>query len=174
MSQKKYFTNFQRYLHDCSPRIKKCYFKSPCDFKTASFCRSDTYGSPCSLEQHYSKLLGTLNIVDCLETVDMVLQICRHLNFHTCSVHIACGLRLGATLCHPHECNCDKMVESNGRHGLQCKQARGRKMRHKEVNKLIRHGLDQDKIPSTLEPIGLSKRGDKNKTGWLNLSNLEK
>jgi hypothetical protein len=33
-------------------------------------------------------------------------------------VHIACGLRLGATLCHPHECNCGEMVASNGRHGF--------------------------------------------------------
>jgi hypothetical protein len=76
------------------------------------------------------------------------------------SVHIACGLRLGATLCHPHECNCGEMVDSNGRHGLKCKQARGRKMRHDEVNKLLKRGLDQAKIPSTLEPIGLSRKGD--------------
>ena len=40
-------------------------------------------------------------------------------------------------------------------------------MRHKEVNKLIRHGLDQDKIPSTLEPIGLSRRGDKKRKDGL-------
>ena len=32
-------------------------------------------------------------------------------------------------------------------------------MRHEEVNKLIKRGLDQAKISSTLEPIGLS-RGD--------------
>ena len=76
------------------------------------------------------------------------------------SVHIACGLRLGATLCHPHECNCGEMVDSNGRHGLKCKQARGRKTRHDEVNKLLKRGLDQAKFPSTLEPIGLSRKGD--------------
>ena len=81
-------------------------------------------------------------------------------------VHIACGLRLGATLCHPHECNCGEMVESNGRHGLKCKHAVGRKTRHEEVNKLLKLGLDQAKSPSTLEPIGISRR--------LNLYYLEK
>ena len=46
------------------------------------------------------------------------------------SIHIACGLRLGATLCHPHECKCGEIVEPNGRHGLKCKRATGRKTRH--------------------------------------------
>ena len=77
------------------------------------------------------------------------------------AVHIACGLRLGTTLCHPHEYNCGEMVESNGRHGLKCKQAHGRKTRHEEVNKLLKLGLDQAKSPSTLEPIGLSRKGDR-------------
>ena len=51
------------------------------------------------------------------------------------------------------------MVESNRRHGLKCKHAVGRKMRHEEVNKLLKLGLDQAKSPSTLEPIGLSRKG---------------
>ena len=33
-------------------------------------------------------------------------------------------------------------------------------MRHDEVNKLLKRGLDQAKFPSTLEPIGLSRKGD--------------
>jgi hypothetical protein len=33
-------------------------------------------------------------------------------------------------------------------------------MRHEEVNKLLKRGLDHGKIPSTLEPIGLSRKGD--------------
>ena len=78
-----------------------------------------------------------------------------------------CRLCLGTTLCHPHECNCGEMVESNGRHGLKCKQARGRKMRHEEVNKLLKRGLHQAKIPSTLEPIGLSRNGDKKRSDGL-------
>jgi tRNA(Ile2) C34 agmatinyltransferase TiaS len=38
------------------------------------------------------------------------------------------------------------MVDSNGRQGLKCKQARGQKMKHEEVNKLLKRGLDQAKI----------------------------
>ena len=76
------------------------------------------------------------------------------------SLHIACGLRLCSTLCHPHECKCDDIVEPNGRHGLACKKSRGRKMRHEDVNKLIKRGLDKAKLPSTLEPVGLSRKGD--------------
>ena len=52
------------------------------------------------------------------------------------------------------------MVEPNGRHGLKCKSARGWKVRHDEVNLLIKQGLDQGKLPSTLEPIGLSRKGN--------------
>ena len=77
------------------------------------------------------------------------------------SVHIASRVRLGATLCHPHECKCGKIVEPNGRHRLKCKYATGWKTRHKEVNKLIKLALDQAKFPSTLEPIGLSRKGDR-------------
>ena len=33
-------------------------------------------------------------------------------------------------------------------------------MRHEEVNKLIKRGLDQAKITATLEPKGLSREGD--------------
>ena len=36
-------------------------------------------------------------------------------------------LRLGATLCDPHECNFGEIAESNGKHGLKCKQATGQK-----------------------------------------------
>ena len=59
------------------------------------------------------------------------------------------------------------MVESNGRHGLKCKQAHGRKTRHEEVNKLLKLGLDQAKSPSTLEPIGLSRKGDRRRPDGL-------
>ena len=49
------------------------------------------------------------------------------------------------------------MVEPNGRHGLACKKQLGRRSRHDECNKLIKRGLDQAKIPSTLEPQGLTR-----------------
>jgi hypothetical protein len=59
------------------------------------------------------------------------------------------------------------MVESNGRHGLKCKQAIGQKYRHEKVNKLLKRGLDQAKSPSKLEPIGLSRKGDRRRPDGL-------
>ena len=40
-------------------------------------------------------------------------------------------------------------------------------MRHEEVNKLIKHDLNQAKIPSMLEPIGLSRKGEKKRPDGL-------
>ena len=73
------------------------------------------------------------------------------------SLKIVCGLRLGSNLCHQYKCICGEMVEPNGRHGLACKKQLGRRSRHDECNKLIKRGLDQAKIPSTLEPQGLTR-----------------
>ena len=72
------------------------------------------------------------------------------------SLKIACGLHLGTNLCHPHLCSCGVLVDPTGRHGLSFKKQKGRYMRHEEVNKLNKRGLDQAKITSTLEPVGLS------------------
>ena len=57
------------------------------------------------------------------------------------------------------------MVDRTGRHGLACKKQKGRYMRHEEVNKLIKRGLDQAKITSTLEPLGLSRNDGKRPDG---------
>ena len=81
------------------------------------------------------------------------------LHLNPMSLKIACGLHLGSFLCQPHVCSCGVMVDPTGCHGLSCKKQRGRYMRHEEVNKLIKRGLDQEKITSTLEPIGLSRSG---------------
>ena len=65
---------------------------------------------------------------------------------------IVIGLRLGATLCQPHQCICGKNVESDGLHGLNCDQQIGRSPRHTEANVLIKRALAQLEIPSILEP----------------------
>ena len=49
-------------------------------------------------------------------------------------IKIACGLRLGSTLCHPHKCICGVVVEANGRHGLSCNRQTGRYSRHAQIN----------------------------------------
>ena len=43
-------------------------------------------------------------------------------------------------------------------------------MRHEEANKLIKRGLDQANITSTLEPIGLSREGDGRRPDGLTLT----
>ena len=42
-------------------------------------------------------------------------------------------------------------------------------MRHEEINMLIKRGLDQAKISSTLEPVGLSRAGDGKRPDGLTL-----
>ena len=71
-------------------------------------------------------------------------------------LRISCGLRLGTILCHPHKCVCGSLVDETGRHGLSCKKSSGRYARHAHINDLIRRSLQSIKVPSTLEPVGLS------------------
>ena len=65
---------------------------------------------------------------------------------------IVIALRLGATLCQPHQCICGKDVEPDGLHGLNCDKQIGRTPRHTEANVLIKRALAQLEIPSILEP----------------------
>lgn len=85
------------------------------------------------------------------------------------SLKIACGLHLGSPLCNTHQCICGAMVDPLGRHGLSCKKQKGRYMCYEEVNKLMKRGFDQAKIPSTLEPVGLSRDGDGKRPDGLTL-----
>ena len=52
-------------------------------------------------------------------------------------------------------------------HGLKCKQAFGGKTRHEEVKNLLKRGPDEAKSPSKLEPIGLSRKGDRRRPDGL-------
>ena len=81
------------------------------------------------------------------------------------SLKIACGLRLGSTLCHPHKCICGIVVEANGRHGLSCNRQTGRYSRHAQINEIVKRSLVQAKIPTTTEPAGLSRSDGKRPDG---------
>ena len=81
------------------------------------------------------------------------------------SLRVACGLRLGSKLCHPHKCICGVMVESNGRHGLACNNQLGRRSRHDNINDLVRRALVQAKVPATNEPYGISRKDQKRPDG---------
>ena len=41
------------------------------------------------------------------------------------TVRVAVGLRLGTSLCEPHQCTCGKQVDARGTHGLSCKRGTG-------------------------------------------------
>ena len=57
------------------------------------------------------------------------------------------------------------MVDPKGRHGLSCNLQAGRKSRHDNINNLVKRALVQAKIPSTNEPIGLSRSDGKRPDG---------
>ena len=73
------------------------------------------------------------------------------------TVRVAVGLRLGNPICQPHQClHCGSEVTEMGTHGLSCRKSQGRHPRHNELNQVIHHSLSSAKIPSRLEPYGLS------------------
>ena len=81
------------------------------------------------------------------------------------ATRIACGLRLGTSLCHPHTCQCGSEVDKSGRHGLSCKSAGGRHSRHSQANELIRRALNSAQVPAIREPPGLSRHDLKRPDG---------
>ena len=82
-------------------------------------------------------------------------------------VRIAVGLRLGLSLCQPHECvHCGV---ASGTHGLSCRFSRGRHARQAIINDIIKSSLDTAKVLSHLEPLGLSRLDGR----WSNSGTLE-
>ena len=57
------------------------------------------------------------------------------------------------------------MVESDGLHGLSCKNQMGKWSRHNEANNLIQRALAEAKIPARLEPPNLSRTDGKRVDG---------
>ena len=80
-------------------------------------------------------------------------------------VKIACALRLGSNMCHPHSCICGNDVGKLGTHGLSCKKSSGRFARHAQVNDLIKRALTSANYPSMLEPEGISRTDSKRPDG---------
>ena len=54
------------------------------------------------------------------------------------TLKISCALWLGSSLCHPHQCVCGENVDPIGHHGLACKNQMGRRIRHEEINDLLK------------------------------------
>ena len=65
-------------------------------------------------------------------------------------------------MCQPHLCvHCGAEVDHLGMHGLSCAWSEGRHSRHGAINNIIHHSLLAAKIPSRLEPTGLSRSDGK-------------
>ena len=76
-------------------------------------------------------------------------------------LRISLSLRLGSKICEKHTCRCGKLVEENGRHGLSCASSAGRFSRHHNLNTLVKQALSSIKVPSILEPYGLTRTDGK-------------
>ena len=65
-------------------------------------------------------------------------------------------MRLGATLCQPHNCqHCGGVVDEFALHGLSCRKSRGRHPHHAAINMLLQRALASARVPSHLEPPGI-------------------
>ena len=82
------------------------------------------------------------------------------------TVRVAVGLRLGSPLCRPHFCqHCGAAVDHLGLHGLSCKKSEGRHYRHSSINDILHRALSSAKVPSRLEPSGLTRSDGKRPDG---------
>ena len=80
-------------------------------------------------------------------------------------LRISLSLRLGSKICEKHTCRCGKLVEENGHHGLSCARSAGRFSRHHNLNTLVKQALSSIKVPSILEPYGLTRTDGKRPDG---------
>ena len=80
-------------------------------------------------------------------------------------LRISLSLRLGAKICEKHTCRCGKLVEENGNHGLSCARIAGRFSKHHNLNTLVNQALSSIKVPSILEPNGLTRTDGKRPDG---------
>jgi len=81
------------------------------------------------------------------------------------AVRIAVALRLGSELGSPHTCRCGSLVDAFGVHGLVCKQAPSRVVRHHALNECISRAFSAAGIPVKKEPPGLVQKDGKRPDG---------
>ena len=77
----------------------------------------------------------------------------------------AIALRLGAPVCSTHLCVCGTEVERSAQHALVCNKLKSRHARHRLGNDIIFRALKAADVPTTLEPLGLSRTDGKGPDG---------
>ena len=80
-------------------------------------------------------------------------------------IRVALGLRLGTTLCEPHLCHCGERVDARGLHGLACRKNSDRQQRHNMLNDIVWRSLRRANVPSTKEPLSLTREDGKRPDG---------
>ena len=69
------------------------------------------------------------------------------------AVRIAVALRLGATMCLPHDCQCGQSIDALGLHCFSCLKNSGKHTRHRILNDIVWRTLTRAKIQSIKEPL---------------------
>ena len=80
-------------------------------------------------------------------------------------LRISLSFRLGEKICEKHTCRCGKLVEENGHNGLSCARSARRFWRHHNLNPLMKQAQTSIKVPSILEPNGLTRSDGKRPDG---------
>ena len=73
------------------------------------------------------------------------------------TVRVAVRMRLGLSLCVPHNCHCVTLVDAQGLHAMVCKKAPGKIARHHVFNDIIWRAVGAAGIPAVKEPSGLDR-----------------
>ncbi len=81
------------------------------------------------------------------------------------SLRIAVGLRLGASLYHPHTCVCGEPVDDLATHGLSCIKKGGTYSRHFALNDIIKRACTRIHVPTILEPLNMFRTDGKRADG---------
>ena len=71
------------------------------------------------------------------------------------SFRVAVTLRVGASVCEQHKCQCSSMMDTLGHHGLSCHFSAGRSFIHSALNYVVKRAFYGAGIPSVLEILGV-------------------
>ena len=71
------------------------------------------------------------------------------------------GFRRDTTLCKPHQCPCDVLVDVTDLYSLSCELSANKHARHKVINDLIVRAVTLADIPCVKEPQGLFRSDEK-------------